>query len=45
MKAAFGAAGLPQVEYVGFSRAEWKAPEERASIVGRASRSRVSLSS
>ena len=38
MKAAFGAAGLPQVEYVAFSRATWKAPEERASLVERAGR-------
>ena len=38
MKAAFGAAGLPQVEYVAFSGAEWKSREIRASIVERASR-------
>ena len=38
MKAAFGAAGLPQVEYVAFSRAEWKSKESRASIVERAGR-------
>lgn len=35
MKAAFGAAGLPQVDYVAFSRAEWSALEERASILER----------
>jgi D-alanine-D-alanine ligase len=35
MKAAFGAAGLPQVRYVGFSRAEWKAPALRAALVTR----------
>ncbi|MGZ5428496.1 MAG: D-alanine--D-alanine ligase A, partial [Thermoanaerobaculia bacterium] len=38
MKAAFGAAGLPQVEYVAFSRAEWKSAASRASIGDRASR-------
>jgi D-alanine-D-alanine ligase len=38
MKAAFGAAGLPQVDYVAFSRAEWKAPAERASLVERTGR-------
>ncbi len=38
MKAAFGAAGLPQVAYVAFSRAEWKSPERRASIVESAGR-------
>ncbi len=38
MKAAFGAAGLPQVEYVAFSRAEWTSKESRASIVESASR-------
>lgn len=35
MKAAFGAAGLPQVRYVGFSRAEWTAPASRAALVTR----------
>jgi D-alanine-D-alanine ligase len=35
MKAAFGAAGLPQVRYVGFGRAEWKAPALRAALVTR----------
>ncbi len=35
MKAAFGAAGLPQVRYVGFSRAEWKMPASRAALVTR----------
>ncbi len=35
MKAAFGAAGLPQVKYVGFSRAEWASPATRASLVTR----------
>jgi D-alanine-D-alanine ligase len=38
MKAAFGAAGLPQVAYVAFSRAEWTRPEERASLRERAGR-------
>ena len=38
MKAAFGAAGLSQVDYVAFSRAEWTVPEERASLVERAGR-------
>ena len=32
MKAAFAAAGLPQVKYVGFSRAEWAAPASRAAL-------------
>jgi D-alanine-D-alanine ligase len=35
MKAAFGAAGLPQVKYVGFSRAEWASPATRAALVTR----------
>ena len=35
MKAAFGAAGLPQVEYVPLSRTAWAAPSDRASLVGR----------
>ena len=38
MKAAFGAAGLPQVDYVAFSRAEWTHPEERASLRERVGR-------
>jgi D-alanine-D-alanine ligase len=38
MKAAFGAAGLPQVAYVGFSREEWKSRERRASIAESAGR-------
>ena len=38
MKAAFAAAHLPQVEYVGFSRAEWASPGSRASIAQRAGR-------
>ena len=38
MKAAFGAAGLPQVVYVAFSRAEWNSPESRVSIMERAGR-------
>ncbi len=35
MKAAFAAAGLPQVRYVALSRAEWTSPASRASIVTR----------
>jgi D-alanine-D-alanine ligase len=35
MKAAFASAGLPQVKYVGFSRAEWKSPASRAALVTR----------
>ncbi len=35
MKAAFAAAGLPQVRYVALSRAEWASPASRASIVTR----------
>jgi D-alanine-D-alanine ligase len=35
MKAAFGAAGLPQVRSVGFSRAEWASPPSRAALVAR----------
>lgn len=35
MKAAFGAAGLPQVKYVGFSRAEWASPASRAALTTR----------
>ncbi|HTS01423.1 MAG TPA: D-alanine--D-alanine ligase family protein [Thermoanaerobaculia bacterium] len=35
MKAAFAAASLPQVKYVGLSRAEWKAPAARAALVTR----------
>jgi len=35
MKAAFAAAGLPQVRYVAFSRAEWASPATRASLVTR----------
>jgi D-alanine-D-alanine ligase len=35
MKAAFAAAGLPQVKYVGFSRAEWKSPASRAALATR----------
>jgi D-alanine-D-alanine ligase len=35
MKAAFGAAGLPQVRYVGFSRAEWASPASRSALVTR----------
>jgi D-alanine-D-alanine ligase len=35
MKAAFAAAGLPQVRYVAFSRGEWRAPATRASLVTR----------
>jgi D-alanine-D-alanine ligase len=38
MKAAFGATGLPQVAYVAFSRAEWRSPERRSSIVESAGR-------
>jgi D-alanine-D-alanine ligase len=35
MKAAFAATGLPQVRYVGLSRAEWKAPASRSALVTR----------
>jgi D-alanine-D-alanine ligase len=35
MKAAFAAAGLPQVRYVGFSRAEWMSPASRAVLLAR----------
>jgi D-alanine-D-alanine ligase len=35
MKAAFGAAGLPQVRYVGFSRAEWASRASRAELTSR----------
>ncbi len=35
MKAAFGAAGLPQVEYVALSRAEWRASGGRAAFLER----------
>ena len=35
MKAAFGAAGLPQVKYVGFSRSEWASKASRAALVTR----------
>ena len=35
MKAAFAAAGLPQVKYVGFSRAEWASKASRAALVTR----------
>jgi len=35
MKAAFGAAGLPQVRYAGFSRADWASPAMRESLVTR----------
>jgi D-alanine-D-alanine ligase len=38
MKAAFGAAGLPQVEYIGFSRAEWALAGNRSAIAERAGR-------
>ncbi len=35
MKAAFAAAGLPQVKYVAFSRAEWASKASRAALVTR----------
>jgi len=35
MKAAFANAGLPQVKYAGFSRAEWASPATRASLATR----------